>query len=83
MANVVFENNPAPGRYRVVVDYFDRADGPTTPYRVTIRQEGQPDRVITGTARQGVRDQVVGEFTVPPLTSHSSANPVAAPSVHL
>ena len=63
--NVVFDQNPAPGRYRIVVDYFDRADGPTTPYRVTVRQEGQPDRVITGTARQGQRDQVVGEFTVP------------------
>jgi hypothetical protein len=47
------------------VDYFDRVDGPNTPYRVTVRQEGQPDRVITGTARQGQRDQVVGEFTVP------------------
>ena len=63
--NIVFDQDPAPGRYRIVVDYFDRADGPATPYRVTVRQEGQPDRVITGTARQGVRDQVVGEFTVP------------------
>ena len=63
--NVVFDQNPAPGTYRIVVDYFDRVDGPNTPYRVTVRQEGQPDRVITGTARQGVRDQVVGEFTVP------------------
>lgn len=63
--NIVFERDPAPGRYRIVVDYFDRVDGPNTPYRVTVRQEGQPDRVITGTARQGVRDQVVGEFTVP------------------
>lgn len=64
--NIVFEQNPAPGTYRIVVDYFDRADGPRTPYRVTIRQEGQPDRVITGTAQEGVRDRVVGEFTVPP-----------------
>ncbi|WP_211870928.1 hypothetical protein [Neoroseomonas terrae] len=63
--NVVFDQNPAPGRYRIVVDYFDRVDGPSTPYRVTVRQQGQPDRVITGTARQGMRDQVVGEFTVP------------------
>ena len=63
--NVVFDQNPAPGRYRIVVDYFDRVDGPATPYRVTVRQEGQPDRVITGPARQGQRDQVVGEFTVP------------------
>lgn len=63
--NIVFDQNPAPGRYRIVVDYFDRVDRPTTPYRVTVRQEGQPDRVITGTAREGVQDQVVGEFTVP------------------
>ena len=63
--NIVFDRDPPPGRYRIVVDYFDRVDGPSTPYRVTIRQEGRPDRVITGIARQGVRDQVVGEFTVP------------------
>ncbi|MBP0467036.1 hypothetical protein J5Y09_24145, partial [Roseomonas sp. PWR1] len=63
--NVVFDQDPAPGTYRIVVDYFDRRDGPNTPYRVTIRREGQPDRVITGTAREGVREQVVGEFTVP------------------
>jgi hypothetical protein len=63
--NIVFEQDPAPGRYRIVVDFFERRDGPTTPYRVTIRQAGRPDRVITGTAREGVRDQVVGEFTVP------------------
>jgi hypothetical protein len=63
--NVVFDQDPAPGTYRIVVDYFDRRDTPTTPYRVTIRREGQPDRVITGTAREGVREQVVGEFTVP------------------
>lgn len=63
--NIVFDQNPQPGTYRIVVDYFERADGPATPYRVTVRQEGQPDRVFTGTARQGQRDQVVGEFTVP------------------
>ncbi|WP_137124503.1 hypothetical protein [Roseomonas sp. HF4] len=63
--NVVFDQDPAPGRYRIVVDYFDRRDGPNTPYRVTVRREGQPDQVITGTAREGVREQVVGEFTVP------------------
>jgi uncharacterized protein YfaP (DUF2135 family) len=63
--NIVFDRDPAPGTYRIVVDYFDRADGPTTPYRVTVRREGRPDQVFTGTARQGVRDQVIGEFTVP------------------
>lgn len=63
--NIVFEGSPPPGRYRVGVDYFGRRDGASSPYRVTIRQEGQPDRVIRGTAREDVRDQIVGEFTVP------------------
>jgi hypothetical protein len=64
--NIAFPTAPAPGRYRIVVDYFGRRDGPASPFRVTIRQAGQPDRVIRGTAREGQRDQIVGEFTVPP-----------------
>jgi hypothetical protein len=64
--NITFRQAPAPGRYRVIVDYFSRNDGPSSPFRVTVRQAGQPDRVITGTAREGSRDVVVGEFTVPP-----------------
>jgi hypothetical protein len=63
--NINFRQSPAPGRYRVIVDYFSRNDGPQTPFRVTVREAGQPDRVITGTAREGSRDVVVGEFTVP------------------
>lgn len=64
--NISFPTTPAPGRYRIVVDYFGRRDGPTSPFRVTIRQAGQPDRVIRGVAREGQREVVVGEFTVPP-----------------
>ncbi len=64
--SISFPTTPAPGRYRIVVDYFGRRDGPTSPFRVTIRQAGQPDRVIRGVAREGQREVVVGEFTVPP-----------------
>lgn len=63
--NVTFRQPPAPGRYRILVDFFGRNDGPASPFRVTLRQAGQPDRVIPGTAREGGRDVVVGEFTVP------------------
>jgi hypothetical protein len=63
---ITFPTAPQPGRYRVVVDFFGRRDGPSSPFRVTIRQAGQPDRVIRGTAREGQRDVEVGEFTVPP-----------------
>jgi len=49
--NVVFEQQPAPGQYRIVVwKYAHRAGSPArSPFRVTVRQEGQPDRVSTGT----------------------------------
>jgi len=63
---ITFPSAPQPGRYRVVVDFFGRRDGPASPFRVTIRQAGQPDRVIQGTAREGQREVVIGEFTVPP-----------------
>jgi hypothetical protein len=63
---VSFPRAPQPGRYRIVVDYFGRRDGPSSPFRVTIRQAGQPDRVIRGTAREGEREVVIGDFTVPP-----------------
>jgi hypothetical protein len=64
--NISFPTAPQPGRYRIVVDYFGRRDAPSSPYRVTIRQAGQPDRIIRGTAREGEREVVVGDFTVPP-----------------
>ncbi len=43
--NIVFDQNPQPGTYRIVVDYFERADGPNTPYRVTVRQEASRSRL--------------------------------------
>lgn len=50
--SIVFDQPPSPGQYRILVwKYAHRPQAPTrTPFRVTVRQEGQPDRVSTGTA---------------------------------
>jgi len=37
-----------------------------SPYRVTIRRDGRPDEVVTGTAQNGRRNQSAAEFTVAP-----------------
>jgi hypothetical protein len=58
--------NPPPGTYRVVVDPYDLRNGTSTTFRVTVRQEGQPDRVQQGTAVAGQRYMPVLEFQVPP-----------------
>jgi hypothetical protein len=49
--NVVFERAPASGQYRILVwKYAHRSQAPVrTPFRVTVRREGLPDRVSTGT----------------------------------
>ena len=65
--NVRFGSQPAPGRYRIFVTNFLRTQqtGPArSPYRVTIRQEGRPDRVITGTVGRGETVEV-GHVDVP------------------
>ena len=60
----VFFAQPAPGHYRIVVDPYGMRARPSTPYRVTIRREGQPDEVITGVAQNGRRNVMVHEFDV-------------------
>jgi hypothetical protein len=60
----VFFDNPMPGNYQVRVHQYDHVDRPETPYRVTIRIAGQPDRTIEGVARPGP-PRVVDRFTVP------------------
>ncbi|WP_431282627.1 hypothetical protein ACQW02_25015 [Humitalea sp. 24SJ18S-53] len=60
----VFFDNPQPGTYQVRVHQFDNVDRPETPYRVTIRVQGQPERVIQGIARPGP-PRVVDRFTIP------------------
>jgi hypothetical protein len=49
--SIVFDKPPGPGQYRITVwKYAHRPQAPVrTPFRVTVRQEGQPDRVSTGT----------------------------------
>jgi hypothetical protein len=62
----VYFNAPAPGTYRVIVDPYEMRVGPESHFRVTIRREGEPDRVVEGTARNGQRGRVVTEVQVPP-----------------
>jgi hypothetical protein len=62
----VYFTEPRPGRYRVVVDPYGMRERTASPFRVTIRRDGQPDQVAAGTAQNGRRNQAVTEFTVEP-----------------
>ena len=62
----IFFSEPLPGRYRVVVDPYGMRERAASPFRLTIRRDGQPDEVVTGNAQNGRRNQVAGEFTVAP-----------------
>jgi len=55
----VFFPNPAPGRYRVLVDPYAMRVSQNTRFRVTVRREGQPEQVISGTAVNGQRNQEI------------------------
>lgn len=63
--NVYFDN-PAAGTYRVIVDPYVMRVGVESRYRVTIRREGEDDKVIEGVAHNGQRSQPVTEVEVPP-----------------
>ncbi len=58
--------NPASGTYRIEVhNYEARTPGQRpSPFRLTIRQEGQPDRVITGTSPKNSQARIT-EVVVP------------------
>ncbi len=65
--NIVFEQNPSPGRYEIFVTNYnhpDRSAPVRSPYRVTVRLEGQPDKTFTGDVELNKRIKV-GEFEVP------------------
>ncbi len=62
----VFFNEPLLGRYQVIVDPYGMRERATSPFRVTIRRDGRPDEVVTGTAQNGHRNQVAADFTVAP-----------------
>lgn len=55
----VYFTDPQPGRYRIVVDPYGMRVRSATPFRVTIRREGQPDEVLTGVASNGRHLQTV------------------------
>ncbi len=60
----VFFTDPKPGHYRVIVDPYGMRVRASTPFRLTIKQDGQPDRVVNGTAVNGRRNQTVAEVDV-------------------
>ncbi len=60
----VFFAAPAPGAYRIAVDPYAMRVGRTTPFRVTVQQDGRPDQVITGVAENGRHMQDVGSVTI-------------------
>jgi hypothetical protein len=62
----VFFPDPAPGRYKVIVDPFAMRVSQSSRFRLTIKREGQPDQVIDGTAVNGRRGQ---EITVVEVTA--------------
>ena len=64
--SVVFAQEPAPGTYRIAVHHYQSNPPapPSSPFRVTVRQEGVPDRVFTGNAAPGPVAEV-GTFDVP------------------
>jgi hypothetical protein len=62
---------PPPGRFGIIVDAYSMRVRPQSPFRVTIVQEGHPDRIVTGIAVAGQRMQLVTEVQVDaaPLTA--------------
>ena len=60
----VFFPQPQGGTYTVVVDAFAMRVSTETPFRVTIQQEGQPDRVVNGVAHNGQHMQEVTTVTL-------------------
>jgi hypothetical protein len=63
--NVYFDD-PAAGTYRVVVNPYAMRVAVDSRFRVTIRRDGEPDKVVEGTARNGVHNQTVTQVDVAP-----------------
>ena len=60
----VFFGDPRPGTYQVLVDPYAMRVGRATPFRLTIQQDGRPDRVVTGVANNGQHMQEAASVTV-------------------
>lgn len=63
--------SPGPGTYVVEVHNYNGRGQDQVAYRVIVRQQGQPDRIVTGTAPAGANRRVATRVEVAP--------PAAAP----
>jgi hypothetical protein len=61
----VYFANPAPGTYRIIVYPYEMRASRSAAFRVTIKREGEPDRVVSGTASAGQRFITVTTVEVP------------------
>ena len=61
----VYLDDPPAGRYRIIVEPYAMRVGTDSHFRVTIRREGQPDKVVEGTAHNGEYNQMVADVQVP------------------
>jgi len=64
--NIVFERDPPPGTYRIVVHHFaTNSRGPRiSAWRVTLRREGRPEETFSGSVATG-ETVTVTTFVVP------------------
>jgi hypothetical protein len=57
--------SPPPGHYKIMIDPYKMRAARQSRFRVTIRQEGKPDRTLEGTAIDGKRGEVIAEVEIP------------------
>lgn len=63
--NIAFQGQPANGTYRVIVSHAGGSGPRVSPFRVTIRQQGRPDRTIQGQVAN-MQSNEVTTVNVPP-----------------
>jgi hypothetical protein len=59
-----FWATPPPGSIGIYVDPYELRGEARTPFRVTIRREGQPDRIVQGVAVAGRRSEKVTDVLI-------------------
>jgi len=63
--NIVWFDDPPPGRYRILVTLFKQRGRVESPFRLTVRRQGKPDQRIQGVVHARDGTVTVAEITVP------------------